>query len=158
MFNRLIRLSFILAFIAPLYAQAQQLVPIAVGDITIFIPIGNTPVVEFKASAESSNQGSSVTLTWEAPADAEPGTSYEVTITAPDGTVTTQRLTGFSLSIPLTQVGEYNFTIETCLDNECSGPRTVVVTATPVSRKVVFLHTDALGSPAAETNENGGKQ
>ena len=26
------------------------------------------------------------------------------------------------------------------------------------SRRVVFLHTDALGSPAAETNEQGGKQ
>ncbi|TDF36413.1 hypothetical protein EYS14_16935 [Alteromonadaceae bacterium M269] len=60
--------------------------------------------------------------------------------------------------MPLTQIGQYNFTIETCADNECSGPRTVIVTATPVSRKVVYIHTDALGSPAAETNEQGTKQ
>ena len=158
MFNRFIRASLFLTAILSLSSQASNLVPIAVGDITIFIPIGNTPVVTFETSASTSNQGSSITLNWTAPADAGPETTYEITITAPDGTVTTQRIAGFSLSVPLTQLGQYTFTIETCEGDSCSGARTVTVTSTPVGRKVVYIHTDALGSPAAETNENGGKQ
>lgn len=158
MFARFLRITLFITFFAPLYSQAQQFVPIAVGDITIFIPIGNTPVVEFTTSASTSNQGSSITLEWTPPPDAEPGTTYQITITAPDGTTSIQNTPASSLNVPLSELGQYTFTIETCVSGSCSGARTVIVTSTPVGRKVVYIHTDALGSPAAETNEQGAKQ
>ncbi|TDF41960.1 hypothetical protein EYS14_03710 [Alteromonadaceae bacterium M269] len=158
MLSRFIHIILFLVLSAPFSSQAQQLVPIAVGDITIFIPIGNTPVVTFETSASTSNQGSSITLSWTPSPHASPETTYEIIVTTPDGTTIVQNTRASSLDVPLLEVGQYTFTIKTCENGSCSGARTIIVTSTPVGRKVVYIHTDALGSAAAETNEQGVKQ
>jgi len=63
--------------------------------------------------------------------------------------------------------GTVRYRYRACNSNECSEYSPVLtlsITQPPTggtpsnARRVVFLHADALGSPAAETNENGAKQ
>lgn len=44
LFSKFIRLGFISVFLTPVYVSATTYVPISVGDITIIIPINNTPI------------------------------------------------------------------------------------------------------------------
>lgn len=61
----------------------------------------------------------------------------------------------------LFEPGSYAFRIRSCgLENVCSPYRTgevITVSGSPVttSRRVIFVHSDLLGSPTAETNEQG---
>lgn len=61
----------------------------------------------------------------------------------------------------LVDPGSYKFRVKACKNTaECSGyhesAAVNVISTTPnSSRRVIFLHTDLLGSPAAETTEDG---
>ncbi len=56
--------------------------------------------------------------------------------------------------------GTYEFQAKACLQSSCSGyrsgnPISISGSSPKLSRRVVFMHTDLLGSPVAETNEQG---
>ena len=76
----------------------------------------------------------------------------------------TPSTSGSSLTRQVSSAGTARYRYRACNSNECSeySPLLALTITQPTtgnsSRRVVFLHTDALGSPAAETNENGGKQ
>ena len=63
----------------------------------------------------------------------------------------------------LADAGQYKFRVKACNNNysscgtyiETSAATTVSGSSPSASRRVVFLHTDLLGSPSAESNENG---
>lgn len=62
----------------------------------------------------------------------------------------------------LVDPGSYKFRVKACKpqDVDCSAFKessfvTVTGSSASLNRRVIYLHTDSLGSPAAETNENG---
>lgn len=52
--------------------------------------------------------------------------------------------------------GTYNYYVDTCYQT-CTRSNTVAVTVNR-GKKVIFVHTDLLGSPVAETDKNGNVQ
>lgn len=136
-----------------LQAQATTTwIPIAVGDITTIIPY--VPSVNFMAPSNTvfTQNGAVNTLSWD---DIEHASRYEVQamnsqgiwvsiITTEDTSVVIDyRFSGYSV------VRVVACTFSSCADTGAWS------TSVRINSRIIFIHTDLLGSPVAETDENG---
>ena len=123
-------------------------IPIAVGDITIFIPI-------MPSSSSGSVTGTSTDgrydLSWSAVSNAS---YYQIIITDESGTQRIIKVIGTHYSLAGLSLGSNKIEIQACnASNQCG----VSYLAGTVSRssKVRYQHTDMLGTPVMETDESG---
>ncbi|WP_295033656.1 RHS repeat-associated core domain-containing protein [Shewanella sp.] len=123
-------------------------IPIAVGDITIFIPI-------MPSSSSGSVTGTSTDgrydLSWSAVSNAS---YYQIIITDENGTQRIIKVIGTHYSLAGLSLGSNKIEIQACnASNQCG----VSYLAGTVSRssKVRYQHTDMLGTPVMETDESG---
>ena len=130
-------------------SQGQTMfIPIAVGDITIFIPI-------MPSSSSGSVTGTSTDgrydLSWSAVSNAS---YYQIIITDESGTQRIIKVIGTHYSLAGLSLGSNKIEIQACnASNQCG----VSYLAGTVSRssKVRYQHTDMLGTPVMETDESG---
>ena len=123
-------------------------IPIAVGDITIFIPI-------MASSSSGSVTGTSTDgrydLSWSAVSNAS---YYQIIITDESGTQRIIKVIGTHYSLAGLSLGSNKIEIQACnASNQCG----VSYLAGTVSRssRVRYQHTDMLGTPVMETDESG---
>ncbi|WP_295033348.1 RHS repeat-associated core domain-containing protein [Shewanella sp.] len=125
-------------------------IPIAVGDITIFIPI-------MASSSSGSVTGTSTStdgrydLSWSAVSNAS---YYQIIITDESGTQRIIKVIGTHYSLAGLSLGSNKIEIQACnASNQCG----VSYLAGTVSRssRVRYQHTDMLGTPVMETDESG---
>lgn len=113
-------------------------------------------------TSPSNTNGWSVPLSWTLVA----GASYVVEEQKNSTGAWTAGYTGSATSITLVvntdhSYGAYYFRVKACIGVECSGytysGQTMVINQAPdsSSRRVIYVHTDLLGSPSAETNAAG---
>jgi RHS repeat-associated protein len=156
MFTRFIINSFIaLALsVALLSSQVQAsegqtvFIPIAVGDITTFIPI--MPSSSTGSVAATTTDGS-YNLNWSAVTSAS---YYQIIITDEDGKKRTIKVFGTSYDLAGLSLGSNTIEVQACNANHQCG---VGYLAGTVSRssKVTYQHTDMLGTPVMETDVAG---
>ena len=124
------------------------LIPIAVGDITIFIPIMPS---SSSGSVTGTTTDGSYNLTWSAVSNAS---YYQIIITDENGQQRIIKVTGTSYSLAGLSLGSNKIEIQACnVRHQCG----VGYLAGTVSRstKVTYQHTDMLGTPVLETDEAG---
>jgi len=129
-------------------------IPIAVGDITTIIPY--TPSVLFLAPANVnvSTVNGVTTLSWN---DVEHASKFEVqAINAEGQWVTIATTENLSILLTGSNADYTSFRVVACNYNTCAS--TGSWSGTAYLGKVVFIHTDLLGSPVAETDKNGDVQ
>ncbi len=142
----------IVGLLSSLQVQASTTwIPIAIGDITTIIPYTPSGLFSPPANTNLTTTGGVSTLSW---SDVEHASKFEVQALNELGqwlTITTTQNLSFVLTGNHTN---YNsFRVVACHHNSCvntgSWSRTVYV------KKIIFIHTDLLGSPVAETDMNG---
>ncbi|MEC4728631.1 hypothetical protein HWQ46_24215 [Shewanella sp. D64] len=133
-------------------SQASQgqtvFIPIAVGDITTFIPIMPSSST---GSVTSTTTDGSYNLNWSAVTNAS---YYQIIITDEDGKKRIIKVFGTSYDLAGLSLGSNTIEVQACNANHQCG---VGYLAGTVSRssKVTYQHTDMLGTPVMETDEAG---
>jgi hypothetical protein len=133
----------------------QTWVPIAVGDITTFIPVGDASAISEDYNIQLSERDGNRYLTWSTAISA---TRFQI-----------QGLNKQGQWVTITYTENYGVLIDSSFDNytkikvlACNGNVCGQIGNSPEigisKRSVVFIHTDLLGSPVAETDKNGDLQ
>jgi|GEM_PF-6336494 len=122
-------------------------IPIAVGDITTFIPLLPAP-----SSVSSSSSGANTyTLSWSAVGGAS---YYQVVIHDENRRQTSRKVEDLSYVLSGLPLGESRVTILACNEqHQCGAPGEVG--KYNVSERVTYIHTDMLGSPTLKTDLAG---
>jgi len=126
-------------------------IPIAVGDITTIIPFTPNYLFLAPANANVSTVNSVSTLSWN---DVEHASKYEVqALNAQGQWVTIATTANLSLALTGSNASYNSFRVVACNYNTCAN--TGNWSGKAYVRKIIFIHTDLLGSPVAETDANG---
>ena len=152
--NLLLRHIFILTtLLLPVLSHANTTwIPIGVGDITIIIPF--TPNSPFMAPVNMQviSNGTGKILSWN---DIEHASKYEIQgLNAQGQWVSILVTNATSVTLDSRFSGVSSVRVVACTFTSCinTGSWSGLVS---VGRKVIYIHTDLLGSPVAETDENG---
>ncbi|MCL1127827.1 RHS repeat domain-containing protein, partial [Shewanella surugensis] len=131
--------------------QAQgrtTFVPIAVGDILIFIPLLSTPT---QTSVKATSSDGRYQLKW----DKVPQASYyQIIITDEKGKQRIVIVTGNSHALSGLSLGNNTVEIQACNSKDQCGASALVGTVKR-NTKVTYQHTDMLGSPVMQSDEAG---
>ncbi|WP_255546907.1 RHS repeat domain-containing protein [Moritella sp. 36] len=149
----MIGLIFFSLFIGSIISQPAQAaqgktvwIPIAVGDITIFIP-----AMPFIHTANLAHSSGGYNLTWSAVANAS---YYQLIITDENGEQRIVEVTGTSYVLSGLSLGSNKIEVKVCnATDRCGGG--YYVGSAIINSKVTYQHTDMLGSPVLETDDQG---
>jgi len=131
-------------------------IPISTGDITIIIPF--TPTGDFPAPSNTqlSQSGSTTTLSW---ADIQHASRFEIQAKNAQGVWVSILITEDTFVIIDSRFSGYSeIRVMACTYNSCAstGIWSAGVNINALrERRIIFIHTDLLGSPVAETDKNG---
>ncbi|WP_232279912.1 RHS repeat-associated core domain-containing protein [Shewanella denitrificans] len=147
---RLVATLLLVVGLTSMPAQAAQgstvFIPIAVGDITTFIPIMPTA-----STAQISTTGGSHNLSWSAVSNAS---YYQIIITDEHGLQRIFQTTDTDYVLAGLPLGNNKVEVQACnAYNQC-GIRYLAGTVT-ITTRVIYQHTDILGSVVAESDEAG---
>jgi RHS repeat-associated protein len=148
--TRVVPTLLLVAGLTSMPAQAAQgstvFIPIAVGDITTFIPIMPTA-----SAAQISTTGGSHNLSWSAVSNAS---YYQIIITDEHGLQRIFQTTDTYYALAGLSQGNNKVEVQACnAYNQC-GIRYLAGTVT-ITTRVIYQHTDMLGSVVAESDEAG---
>ncbi len=147
-----------LVLLASIYVSqvraATTWIPIAVGDITTIIPFTPTELFSAPNNVNVSLINGVNTLSWD---DVEHASKFQVqALNAQGKWVTIATTAGLSLTLTGNNAKYNSFRIVACNYNTCAN--TGNWSGKAYLRKIIFIHTDLLGSPVAETDINGDVQ
>lgn len=150
----------ILAMLSMFYSFDSQAdttwIPINVGDITIFIPYIPTGTFAAPANAQLNQSGSVSTLSW---ADIQHASRYEVQAKNAQGVWVSLFITEDNFVIMDARFNGYSeVRVMACSYNSCAstGSWSASVNISALrDKRIIFIHSDLLGTPVAETDENG---
>ena len=126
-------------------------VPISVGDIITFIPYVPHVPLAAPENVQIVTSDSISTLSW---ADTEHASQFEVQALNAQGQWVILTATQTPTLVLSGSYANYNtFRVLACSDNTCTG--SVNYSASVSIRSIIYIHTDLLGSPVAETDKNG---
>lgn len=117
--------------------------------------------LNFNATPLEIAAGKTLNLSWNKPDNHGVGLLYTLSIDMPDNSVTQllqSNLAELSYEIALEVAGAYKFYVRSCNSaGVCSDYATATVTVSDASskRNIIFIHTDLLGTPVAETKLDG---
>jgi hypothetical protein len=130
-------------------------IPISVGDITTIIPYTPSGLFLAPANANASTVNGVSTLSW---SDVEHASKFQIHALNSQGQwvviTTTESL---SLTLAGNNAGYSSFRVVACNYSTCANTGSwseTIYLITPV-RNIIFIHTDLLGSPVAETDLDG---
>jgi len=130
---------------------------------SVNVTVGGPPPLPSTFTVDKANipAGDSVKLQWSIDQNFQRPVTYNVSVEKPDGSTRytfARNTSAVYFNRLINMPGKHQFFVQACdSDNLCGDSKslTVDVEPPPSTSQIIFIHTDLLGSPVLETNEDG---